>query len=172
MTPATLIALASFLSLALLAPATRPTTAPADDGPPPLRFVSFNLRNSHADDGEHDWAHRRPMVRQTLRFYRPDVLGCQEAYKDQVDALAEDLSEYRWVGVGREDGKQNGEYAPDLLQRRAAGTGRKRHVLALADAGRGRQRRLGCGPDAHRHLGALPRQARRRPRVPCRQHAL
>ena len=99
------------LLMTTLQPATRPTTAPVDAGPP-LRFMSFNLRNSHADDGEHDWRHRRPMVRQTLRFYRPDVLGCQEAYKDQVDALAEDLPDYRWVGVGREDGKQKGEYAP------------------------------------------------------------
>ena len=97
------------LLMTALLPATRPAAAAE---PPALRLMSFNLRNSHANDGDHDWPHRRPMVRQTLRFYRPDVLGCQEAYRDQVDALAEDLPDYRWVGVGREDGKEKGEYAP------------------------------------------------------------
>lgn len=37
----------------------------------------------------------------------------QEAFKSQVDDLQALLGEgWRWVGVGRDDGFQQGEYAP------------------------------------------------------------
>ena len=103
------------LLLTLMTTTTRPTgstTAPADDGPPPLRVMSFNVRNADMPDGRHGWRFRRPRVRETLRFYRPDVLGCQEALDAQVNDLAADLPGYQWVGVGREDGRAKGEYAP------------------------------------------------------------
>ena len=103
---------ALLILLLSLMPATRPTTQPADAGPPPLRVMSFNLRNANVFDGPYLWRFRRPRVRETLRFYRPDVLGCQEALDSQVRDLAEDLPDYRWVGVGRDDGKAKGEYSP------------------------------------------------------------
>ena len=79
---------------------------------PPLRVMSFNLRNDDPRDGENGWPVRFGRIEQTLHFYRPDVLGCQEAFDRQVRKLADALPNYKWVGVGRDDGKTKGEYSP------------------------------------------------------------
>ena len=78
----------------------------------PLRVMSFNLRNDDPRDGENGWPVRFPRIAETLHFYRPDVLGCQEAFDRQVKKLADALPNYKWVGVGRDDGKTKGEYSP------------------------------------------------------------
>lgn len=90
--------------------AQAPATVPA--APPTLRVMSFNVRLDTPLDGRHGWPHRRPRVRELLLFHRPDVLGAQEALANQVAHLAEDLPDHKWVGVGREDGKAAGEFAP------------------------------------------------------------
>ena len=98
-----------YLALAMMLIAGIPPVASAA---PSLRVMSFNLRNDDPRDGENGWPVRFPRIAETLRFYRPDVLGCQEAFDRQVKKLAEALPDYKWVGVGREDGKTKGEYSP------------------------------------------------------------
>ena len=88
----------------------QPQTPPA--APEPIRVMSFNIRYANPGDGEHAWSHRRPLVRQILAFYAPDVLGVQEAVDGQVKHLAHDLPGYDWIGVGRNDGKAAGEFCP------------------------------------------------------------
>lgn len=87
-----------------------PATRPADEAT--LRVMSFNIRYHNPADGDNAWPERRPMVRQVLTFHRPDVLGVQEALEHQVEQLAQDLPGYKWVGVGRNDGKAAGEFTP------------------------------------------------------------
>ena len=41
-----------------------------------------------------------------------DVFGAQEVKKPQLDDMLAALPEYRYVGVGRDDGKEKGEYSP------------------------------------------------------------
>lgn len=96
-----------FMSISMIhaEPATRPS-------PGTLRVMSFNIRFDNPRDGEHAWPNRRPMVRELLSFYQPDVLGVQEALEHQVEQVAEDLPGFEWVGVGRNDGKSAGEFAP------------------------------------------------------------
>ena len=43
---------------------------------------------------------------------RPDVVGLQEALSYQVEYLDEFVDNYKYVGVGRDNGKQKGEYNP------------------------------------------------------------
>ena len=40
-----------------------------------------------------------------------DILGIQEGLKNQVDYLSEELSNYSYIGIGRDDGKEAGEYS-------------------------------------------------------------
>lgn len=47
-----------------------------------------------------------------IQHYEPTVLGLQEVLHRQLRYLDEALPEYRYVGVGRDDGKQAGEYSP------------------------------------------------------------
>lgn len=101
------------IAAGLFASAASNAAAPEGRDPAPsLRVMSFNVRHDNPNDGEHAWPKRRPRVREVLRFYRPDILGLQEALAHQIEQIAEDLPNYRWVGVGRDDGKAAGEFTP------------------------------------------------------------
>ena len=77
-----------------------------------LRVASFNIRYHNPNDGEHAWPNRVDRVASTILFNQADLIGMQEALKDQVMDLEHALPGYSWVGVGRDDGKEEGEYAP------------------------------------------------------------
>ena len=82
----------------------------ADDGPT-LRVMSFNIRYGTADDGPNHWDHRQELVVETIRTFAPDLLGTQEVLGFQRDYLAGQLPAYAVVGVGRDDGHEQGEMA-------------------------------------------------------------
>ena len=79
---------------------------------PFLRFMSFNIRYNNPGDGENAWPNRKDFAASMIRFHRADFAGLQEALKGQIDDLAERLPEYGWFGVGRDDGKEGGEFTP------------------------------------------------------------
>lgn len=91
----------------------------------PVRVMTFNVRYGTADDGPNRWDLRRDLLLGVVKEFDPDLLGVQEALRDQLDALAEALPGHVCVGVGREaDG--GGEYSA-LFYRRS------RFDLAAAD---------------------------------------
>lgn len=105
--------LATLLSVAaLLSPAASSLTGlmakSGEDSS--LRVVSFNIRNGEANDGTNSWIYRYPASVLMVREIRPDIMGLQEAYEYQVNFLSENLRDYKCVGVGREDGKHEGEH--------------------------------------------------------------
>ena len=75
-----------------------------------FRVMTFNIRLNTPDDGEDAWPNRKQFATSMIRFYGADIAGLQEALRDQVDDLAESLPEYGWFGVGRDDGKDAGEF--------------------------------------------------------------
>ena len=77
-----------------------------------LKVISFNIRYDNPQDGKHAWEHRKERVANLIRFYQADVFGLQEALHHQVSYLEEQFPDYQRVGVGRDDGKQGGEYSP------------------------------------------------------------
>lgn len=87
---------------------------PQVETPPPaagqVRIVSFNIR--YGGSGLRSAKSRAPLVLQTLREAKPDSFGLQEALKEWMDELTEGLPEYGFVGVGRDDGKDAGEFNP------------------------------------------------------------
>ena len=50
-----------------------------------------------------------------IRFYDVDILGTQEVLHNQLEDLKQRLPEYGVIGVGREDGKEKGEYKCTLV---------------------------------------------------------
>jgi endonuclease/exonuclease/phosphatase family metal-dependent hydrolase len=82
-----------------------------------MRVMSFNLRNARSDDGENRWELRRDAVIALIRKQRPDLLGTQEGYRDQLDELMAGLPEYGEIGVGREDGRREGEHSQILFRK-------------------------------------------------------
>ncbi len=82
-----------------------------------LRVMAFNIRFDNPADGANAWANRKERVASTVRFHGADIVGMQEALKSQIDYLAEALPEYGWFGVGRDDGKEAGEFSPVFYRR-------------------------------------------------------
>lgn len=73
-----------------------------------LDVMSYNLRYAAAT-GPNNWPARRPVMRDLLMQERPDVFGTQEGVYTQLKELASDLTDYRWIGLGR-DGGSRGEF--------------------------------------------------------------
>ncbi len=82
-----------------------------------VRVMSFNIRYANLGDGRNVWLLRRTLVAGSLRFHRADVAGLQEALRSQIDDLARQLPQYDWVGKGRTDGKDAGEFTPIFYRR-------------------------------------------------------
>ncbi|QQS49430.1 MAG: endonuclease/exonuclease/phosphatase family protein [Acidobacteriota bacterium] len=76
---------------------------------PEIRVMSFNIRYGTANDGENRWENRREFLIETIRAFDPDLLGTQETLGFQRDFIAERLSGYENLGVGRDDGGEKGE---------------------------------------------------------------
>ena len=72
--------------------------------------MSFNIRNMRARDGENNWEQRRDYLCDVIRRHNPDIMATQEAFFPQVEALRQALPEYAVFGMGREDGKTEGEH--------------------------------------------------------------
>ena len=70
-----------------------------------MRVMSFNVLCR-------DWAPRVQPVTDVIRAYAPDVFGLQEAHADWMDAVCAAFPDYAYVGVGRNDGKREGEFSP------------------------------------------------------------
>ena len=75
-----------------------------------LKVMSYNIRLGSANDGTNSWVYRCGATIEMLEDQKPDVFGVQEALKDQIDFLEEFAENYDYVGVGRDDGKKDGEY--------------------------------------------------------------
>ncbi|WP_262180318.1 endonuclease/exonuclease/phosphatase family protein [Haloarcula laminariae] len=76
----------------------------------PVRLMSFNVRYDTAIDGRHNWAHRRRLVADTIRYHDPDVVGVQEAMTHQLRELETMLPGYEWVGDARDTVAPSGEH--------------------------------------------------------------
>lgn len=76
-----------------------------------LRVMTFNIRYANPDDGPDHWDNRREAVVRMVREVQPDVMGIQEGLARQVAFLDSALVGYSYVGVGRDDGAEAGEYA-------------------------------------------------------------
>jgi endonuclease/exonuclease/phosphatase family metal-dependent hydrolase len=103
------------------------TSAPVAAPASPLRVMSFNIRYDNPGDGVNAWPNRRDRVAGLVRFHGADVVGVQEAEAHMLRELDARLPGFSRVGVGREDGREGGEfsailYRADRLEMLASGT--------------------------------------------------
>ncbi|MDG5491334.1 endonuclease/exonuclease/phosphatase family protein [Psychroserpens sp. SPM9] len=76
-----------------------------------LKIMSYNIKLDYPKEGKNSWANRKPFFIKQLKFYEPDVLGVQEAMPNQMKEIDSLLVDYSFVGVGRDDGKNEGEFS-------------------------------------------------------------
>ena len=94
----------------------------------PLYVGSYNIRYNVSDDiaEGNSWKQRCPHLCDFINFEQPVIFGAQEVLADQLHDLLQGLDNYGYIGVGREDGKEAGEYAAIFY---------KKDLLKLLDSG-------------------------------------
>ena len=76
-----------------------------------MRVMTFNVLC--AGRKEHQWCRRQPLVRDVIKKYLPDFFGIQEAHYGWMKYLSGQLKDmYTYVGVGKDDGINGGEFSP------------------------------------------------------------
>lgn len=80
-----------------------------------INVASFNLRQSpkpdSSGDKENRWSNRKAFALSLVKYYEFDIMGTQECYKHQLDYILEGMDNYAYIGVGRNDGKEEGEHS-------------------------------------------------------------
>lgn len=93
---------------------------------PPLhiQIYSHNIRQDAKNlmEGEQPWVVRRAGVEAAIKFVAsqnvPTLFGFQEVKQNQLNDILQSLGpDWSYFGVGRDDGKTRGEYAPILYQK-------------------------------------------------------
>lgn len=77
----------------------------------PIDVMTYNIRYDNPGDGINQWGSRKEKVYALIKKYDPEIFGVQEALHHQLQDLKANLKEYEYVGVGRDDGKDKGEYS-------------------------------------------------------------
>ena len=82
--------------------------------PVKVRWCTFNVRCIAAPDEKIgcSWEVRKDNVAQYVLDNNIDIVGMQEVTFKQLNDLRERLKGYDYVGVGRTDGKEKGEFTP------------------------------------------------------------
>lgn len=91
-------------------------TAPVTDT---IQAMSFNIRYDNSGDGKNKWEYRIPKVTAMFDKHDVDLGGLQEVLHNQFTTLQALMPQYEFVGVGRDDGKTEGEYAPIFYRKSA-----------------------------------------------------
>lgn len=99
--------------LLLLVPAAHGSERQAE----PLTIMTFNIRYGSANDGANQWSARKDHLFEVIRRENADLLGLQEALDFQIDEIIKAAPRYAVVGVGRDDGREAGEYSAILFNK-------------------------------------------------------
>lgn len=80
--------------------------------PAEVKVMTLNVRIDAPSDSMNNWQYRKDSISAFIHKNDFDILGLQEVYHNQMEDLHARLPEYASVGVGRVDGKEQGEYSP------------------------------------------------------------
>jgi endonuclease/exonuclease/phosphatase family metal-dependent hydrolase len=87
--------------------------------------MTYNIRYNNPADGLDAWDNRKAELIRFVSSQNADIIGFQEVLVGQLKELEAGLNsnsreffrKYDWVGVGRDDGKVKGEFAPIFFDR-------------------------------------------------------
>ncbi len=85
-----------------------------------LYVGTYNIRYQNQGDYKkgNGWKQRCPVVCAQINFQHPDILGTQEVLAEQLDDMKALLTDYDYIGVGRDDGKRKGEHTVIFYDRK------------------------------------------------------
>jgi len=82
-----------------------------------INVMTFNIRYANPRDSLNYWDYRKENLASMLYYYEADICGMQEALIGQINDLKALLPEYDYLGKGRGDGKEEGEFSPVFYRR-------------------------------------------------------
>ena len=84
-----------------------------------LNVASYNVRLLTDADYKsgNGWSQRVDCLCGVIRFNDFDIFGAQEVKYEQLSDMLYRLRDYDYIGVGRDDGMQSGEYSPVFYKR-------------------------------------------------------
>lgn len=104
-----------------------------------LKVMSFNILTNGNSGTDNNWDKRKEVIIDMIKEEAPAIFGLQEARKSQVDYLADNLLNYDYIAVSREDGGKDspGErtaifYNTDIVEQMEI-DGEKYHTLWLSE---------------------------------------
>ena len=77
----------------------------------PIRVMSYNIKFDDKADTLNGWDRRKKQVVNLISLYEPDFVGTQEGLLHQLEFMNKNLTAMQWIGVGRTDGKNVGEFS-------------------------------------------------------------
>lgn len=76
-----------------------------------FNIMTYNIRYDNPSDGENQWSNRKEYLCDQIKYNEVDIFGIQEGLHHQVQYLDENFADFSYVGIGRDDGKEKGEYS-------------------------------------------------------------
>ncbi|MGE5384194.1 MAG: endonuclease/exonuclease/phosphatase family protein [Omnitrophica WOR_2 bacterium] len=76
-----------------------------------IKIMTWNIRLDIPDDGINQWKLRNESLCNEIIQQAPGILGVQEALINQMIDMRKLLVGYKSIGVGRDDGKKEGEFS-------------------------------------------------------------
>ncbi len=84
------------------------------NGQSAFKTISYNIKWNDIMVDIDTWEDRKDAMLVFLQDEDADFLGLQEVLEDQLYFLSKELVHYKTMGVGRDDGKLQGEFSPIL----------------------------------------------------------
>lgn len=71
-------------------------------------LMTYNLRYDNVNDADNSWPNRKEFIQSQIEYYEPDIIGTQEGMIHQIKWLDDNLTNYGYEGIGRDEDRGNG----------------------------------------------------------------
>lgn len=76
--------------------------------------MTYNIKYDNVNDTVNNWNDRKESLVKLIQHYEASFIGMQEVLHNQLMYVDSSLTDFSYIGVGRDDGKEKGEYSPIL----------------------------------------------------------
>ena len=76
-----------------------------------MNVATFNIRMKTDSDVGNLWKDRYTHLTDLIKFHEFEIFGVQEAFKEQLNDMSAQLPDFKYIGVGRDDGADKGEHS-------------------------------------------------------------
>lgn len=77
-----------------------------------LKVMTYNIKYDKVSDTVNNWNDRKEALVKLMEHYDASFIGTQEVLHRQLVYIDSSLTNFSFIGVGRDDGKEKGEYSP------------------------------------------------------------